>query len=360
MSPELLVVGDLNSIHVRRLVTALHDLGMDLEVAGFEGQDISEVQIHRLGRLPAAADRRYLLGVPRLARVLRQRRPTVINAHYLTSFGLMAAAARRLANPAGKLPGLIQTTWGDDLLVTPVRSRVQRLFARYALRAADLATGDSDDLRLAASSLAPAVPWERLVFGPPARLLHAPVHHEAVILSARQLVPEMRVGRIIQAFQVASRAPSSSIANWKLVVAGGGPEAGRLVAQAARDPLVEFTGWLSQRDLHDLMLRAAVVVSIPESDATSATLLESLAAGAVPIVNDLPANREWVSPQIGQVVSRDPSIPELADAIKDAASRSIGERELRAGIPEVTWEAQVHGFARSIHRLATSVGRTQR
>jgi glycosyltransferase involved in cell wall biosynthesis len=41
--------------------------------------------------------------------------------------------------------------------------------------------------------------------------------------------------------------------------------------------------------------RAAVFASVPESDGTSVSLLEAMAAGCVPVLSDLPANREWVT-----------------------------------------------------------------
>jgi glycosyltransferase involved in cell wall biosynthesis len=40
--------------------------------------------------------------------------------------------------------------------------------------------------------------------------------------------------------------------------------------------------------------RCALFVSVPESDGTSVSLLEAMAAGCLPILSDLPANREWV------------------------------------------------------------------
>jgi glycosyltransferase involved in cell wall biosynthesis len=40
--------------------------------------------------------------------------------------------------------------------------------------------------------------------------------------------------------------------------------------------------------------RSAIFVSVPESDGTSVSLLESMGAGCLPVLSDLPANREWV------------------------------------------------------------------
>jgi glycosyltransferase involved in cell wall biosynthesis len=352
MRPDVLIVGDVASVHVRRLAAGLRDRDVRVEVAGFEGDELESVPIHRLGSLPVVADRRYALAIPGLARILRARRPRVVNAHYLTSYGVMSALAMRLAFPFADRPPLVQSTWGDDLLVTPKQSLLHRRFAAFALRSAALVTGDSGDLEAAARQLDPHLAWQALIFGPPAQLLSAGADRQKIILSARQLVSEMRVDLILEAFRRASASPAFQ--GWKLVIAGSGPEAAALRRQSAEMVNVEFVGMLPQGDLHVLMLRSSVGVSVPVSDATSATLLESLAARIVPIVNDLPANREWIDEAIGEVVARDPTADDLAGAMVRAASRSVDPRLLTERVASATWEAQVDAFAATIGRLAES------
>jgi glycosyltransferase involved in cell wall biosynthesis len=189
-----------------------------------------------------------------------------------------------------------------------------------------------------------------LIFGPPARLLSAPTDRQEVVLSARQLVPEMRVDLIIEAFRQASVSPT--LHSRKLVIAGAGPEARALKRLAAEMENVEFVGMLSQGELHEQVLRSSVAVSVPVSDATSATLLESLAARIVPVVNDLPANREWVDETVGEVVPRDPMAEDVAAAIVRAASRSVEPEQLTKRVARATWERQVDAFAATIGRLA--------
>jgi glycosyltransferase involved in cell wall biosynthesis len=352
MRPDLLLVGDAASVHVRRLATALRERDLGVEIAGFEGPELDSVPIHRLGGLPVAADRRYLFAVPGLARTLRARRPRVVNAHYLTSHGVMSALAMRLAFPFADAPPLVQSTWGDDLLVTPNRSMLHRRLAAFALRSAAMVTGDSVDLEAAARHLNPRLAWRALIFGPPAHLLTAQAERQKLILSARQLIPEMRVDLILEAFRKASVSPA--LEGWRLVVAGAGPEEETLKRRAAEMANVDFVGMLSQGHLHELMLRSSVAVSVPMSDATSATLLETLAARIVPVVNDLPANREWVDETVGEVVPRHPTADDLGDAMVRAASRRVEPGLLSERVARATWESQVDEFAAALRRLAES------
>lgn len=351
---RVLLVGDAASVHLRRLATSLAEAGCAVRIAGFEGAPLDGIPIHRLGSLPLGADRRYLLAVPHLARLLRRHRPDVVNAHYLTSYGVMTALALRLAFPGGPRPPLVQTVWGDDLLVTPGRSGVHRRLAAVALRFSAMVTGDSADLADAARLLAPAAPWTTVVFGPPRALLDAPMAKERLIVSARQLLAEMRVSLIVQAFLLTRRRYPSDLDGWRLAIAGSGPEDASLRAIAAEEPdVIEIVGGLPHQELGRLLLRSSVQVSIPVSDATSATLLEGLAAGSLPVVNDLPANREWVDADVGVIVSRDPTVDELAAALRKAVASEPMTNELRNRVSHVTWESQVELMADLLDRLAT-------
>ena len=354
MRPDVLLVGDASSIHVRRLAAGLAGEGLQVEIACFEGEPIEGVPLHRLGGLPRRIDARYLLAAPRLAAVVRRRRPRVINAHYVVSFGAMSALAVHLAHPVGSRPPVVQTAWGDDLLVAPERSWMFRWLAQYTLRAAQLMTGDAQELRTAASKLAPATPTATFIFGPSVSLTIRRDDKEEIMVSARHLIPEMRVDLVVRAFMQA-RATSVELAGWQLLVAGDGPERGHITSLVAADVPVKVIGAQTHAATQDLLARAPLSISGPVSDGTSATLLESLAAAAVPVVNDLPANREWVDEDTGIVVSRDPTDDELSQAMIRAAGVAWNRARVRARVSGATWEAQVSGFADILRGLASEV-----
>jgi glycosyltransferase involved in cell wall biosynthesis len=307
--------------------------------------------MHRLGDLPPPVDARYAIAIPRLSAIIRRRRPRVINAHYVTSFGVLSAMAVRLAHPVGARPPLVQTAWGDDLLVTPAQSRIMRGLVTFALREASLITGDAEALRSAALGMAPKTPVGAFIFGPSKALLERNDPKEHVVVSARHLVPEMRVDLTIRAFLHAS---TGGLNGWRMVVVGEGPMRSRLEALVPQGAPVEFRGAQPHETLQDLLARASISVSVPVMDGTSATLLESLAAATVPVVNDLPANREWVDAESGVVVGRDPSPQSLAKGLLRAAETPWDPARLRGKVADVTWESQVSMFADTLRRLASA------
>ncbi len=348
----ILLVGDASSVHVRRLASGLTAAGLRIEVAGFQGDPIGGVTLHRLGTLPANVDARYALAIPSLARLIVARRPRVVHAHYVSSYGLMAAGATRMASFLRRHVPLVQTAWGTDLLVTARANPARRLMAALALRSADVITGDSDDLIEEARSLAPSTPVAEFVFGPPEELVSGEREARPVIVSSRRLDPDMRVDLVVRAYELARRSRPEVMERWRLVVAGSGSDEARVRAAAGGDPTVEFTRHLSQPELHRRLLASSVLVSVPRSDATSAALLEGLAAGLVPIVNDLPANRQWVDETIGVVVSMDPSEDELAEAIVAVTRCQSGDPAPRERVRPVTWERQLRTLAAMYDRVS--------
>jgi glycosyltransferase involved in cell wall biosynthesis len=339
-SIDVLIVGDLESVHVRRLAVALRDSKLAVQVAGFEGEKIDGVSTHALGSRPANSDRRYALAIPRLAQLIRASEPRIVHAHYLTSFGLMATIATRLAYPLHSKSALVQTVWGTDVLVTARRSRIHRWLAMASLRAATLVTGDSLDLAHEVLRLAPGSRYIRFNFGPPDALLTADRHPDRIIVSSRRLGPDTRVDVILQGFS-AAKDRSPNLAGWRLIVAGQGRDADQLRSMAQDRDDIQFTGQLSSQDLQSLLLRADLFVSIPRSDGTSASLLEAMAAGVMPVVNDLPANREWVDPGVGIVLPYAPVAEDVASAIEQAPDRSPNPAAIRDRVRAATWEREV-------------------
>lgn len=347
-APDVLFVADGASVHTRRLLRALVERDVRAELASFEPCDVAGVIEHRLGSLAPERDIRYAVAVPALAGRIRALRPRIVHAHYVSSYGVMAALALRLVRGAR----LVQTAWGTDLLITARTSRVHRALARIALRAADLVTGDSLELRREAAALAPGRPFLRFVFGPERSLLEAEGGRERLIVSMRRLEPDMRVERAVLGFRRARELAPDALAGWRLLVAGDGASSDAVRAAAGGDPEIELAGRLDQPALRARIARAAVQVSVPSSDTTSAALLDGLAAGLVPVVSDLPGPREWVDSAIGEIVPRDPSVEDIARAIASAVARDVPRDRLRERVREVTWDREVERLVGAYRGLA--------
>jgi glycosyltransferase involved in cell wall biosynthesis len=86
---------------------------------------------------------------------------------------------------------------------------------------------------------------------------------------------------------------------------GGGPDEAalrRLTDELGIARRVRFTGRVGDTAMVATLQRARASVSVPSSDATSVSMLESMACALPVVVSDLPANRAWVDANSGLTV----------------------------------------------------------
>jgi glycosyltransferase involved in cell wall biosynthesis len=202
-----------------------------------------------------------------------------------------------------------------------------------ALRMADLVTYDADALRLASRRLgAGDDKLLSVVLGVDREFIalldrfNVPVaKRPPVVISQRSLEhPNFNIDIIIRAMAIVhQRAPEA-----RLLIGNEGrlrPALEALARGLSLQETVRFTGLAAdQTELAERLGRAAVYVSIPDTDGTSVGLLESMAAGAYPVLSDLPANREWVDDDAGELVpTPDPN------ALAAALSRALEQTDRR-------------------------------
>jgi glycosyltransferase involved in cell wall biosynthesis len=103
-----------------------------------------------------------------------------------------------------------------------------------------------------------------------------------------------------------------------LTVAADGSEMNNLkslVKELGIEGNVKFTGSYKPHDVGKLLSNNDIFVSIPESDSTSVSLLESMYCGLFPVVCGLPANKEWVKDKDNGLVIDEVNEDNLKNAI---------------------------------------------
>lgn len=342
---RIALIGDGDSVHLLKWACALAaQPGVELWAAssrGFlPGFDAAVPAARRLAlrTVPrhAGGNAAVLRTLPRLARWLRGVDADWLHAHYLTSHGSLAWLARRLWRLRARIAG---SAWGSDILVAPAHSWPLRVLTRRVLRACALTTSDSQHMAARMQALG-ARDVMVFPFGLDALPPLPPAKDPALFFANRALEPLYRPARVLQLFaHVAAGWPQA-----RLVVANDGSLAPALHRQAAALGLrvgvlaqgaqVEFTGRLPAAAQAGWYARAQWYLSLPASDSTSVSLLEALAHGCIPLVSDLPANREWVHDGDDGLILVEAGVPERAalDALR-ARAPQIAARH-RAQIAE--------------------------
>lgn len=311
---KLVLLGDGESPHLLKWARALAPR-VDLWAASSRGfMPGFEIVLPTQRRLALGTSPRFeggnlalLKSLPRLAAWLKPIRPDWIHAHYLTSHGTLAWLATRLARVPGRVVG---SAWGSDILVTPDSSLPLRWLTRRVLRACALTTSDSQHM---AERLRELGAREVMVFPFGLEVLPplAEDKDDALFFANRGLESIYAPQRVIEVFAgIAAGWPEA-----RLVVANDGALRSALEAQVRASSLtarVRFTGRLDAAAQSLWYANARWYLSLPESDSVSVSVLEAMAQGCIPLLSDLPANRELVRSGDNGLIVPDGAPPDAA------------------------------------------------
>jgi len=319
-------LGDAGSIHLQRWVQYFVEAGYQVEVISFRSCTIEGAKVHLLARGQSGRIA-YIRALSKIRRLLEEIQPDILHAHYATSFGLLALVS-------GFSP-LVVSAWGSDVLVAPQESSFLRVIVSQVLKHADALTSDSEymsqrmrDLLKGQEKILKTVTmgvsrdWFEQLPSVDKKM------HQILSLRGHQSIYNIDI--VIQAMaEVVQSIPEA-----RLIIAGEGPETQNLRALAQSLKLeknIQFVGQLPHAAVQSYLNESAVSVSVPSSDATAVSLLETMACGSFPVVSELPANREWIDQEVNGLLvpSKD------AGALAKALIRALEDSDLRSQAQEI-------------------------
>jgi glycosyltransferase involved in cell wall biosynthesis len=356
---RILFFADASSVHTRRWVQAIAAQGFDCIVATRRPAEVpgaSEVISVR----PGSDALGWFAALPEVRRLARRLAPQWVHGHYVTSYGLWAAASG-----LGPRVPVVLTAWGSDILVTPRQAgwhgRLMAAVVGWSLRRAALVTADSQDVLAEVRGYGTAAACEEVLWGADTgHFCPAEPAPGFGIVSLRNWEPNYNIDTLLDAFaQLLARRPDAGL---RLELLGGGPDEAALRGQAARLGLgkaVRFTGRVGDAAMVAAIQAARVSVTVPTSDATSVSLLESLACGLPVVATDLPANRAWVDAAQRVPVRDATALAEALGTLMDdpALREALGQRNRALALQRASRQAQMAHMARLYEGLRPDLPR---
>lgn len=334
---RIALIGDGESVHLLKWAKAL-SAAPDVELwaassrgflQGFDPVIPAERRL-ALATTPAHAggNGAVLLALPRLGAWLHRLDADWLHAHYLTSHGTLAWLARRLWRLRARIVG---SAWGSDILVSPQRSAVDRWLIGRVLRSCTLTTSDSQHM---AERMRELGAREVMTFPFGLETMPAPraAKEDWLFYANRGLEAVYRPDLVLRTFAaIAAIKPGA-----RLVVANDGALQASMEALAAAlglsvgavdsDAQVSFVGRLDDPTQQRWYARSRWFLSLPASDSVSVSVLEAMAHGCIPILSDLPANRELVvDSRNGALVGEAPPAIDALEALLGRADAIAAE-----------------------------------
>lgn len=278
------------------------------------------------------------------ARLVRSYRPDVVHAHWLIPQGLAAALALVVAR---NRPRFVVTSHGADLF--SLGAWPFRMLKRFVLRRADLATVVSHAMLPAIQALKPGCdvvvePMGVDLVGTFCPKTEVPRSGSRALFVGR-LVEKKGVDHLIKAWPlVLERCPSA-----RLDIAGFGssePQLRELCESLGLGTSIQFLGPVSHDRLPDLYRSAATLV-VPfvaardgDQEGLGLVMVEAIGCGCPVVAGDVPAVRDVIGDNGGQVDPRDPV--RLAEAIVSAMR---GDAADPAAVARFDWGERAKAYA---------------
>lgn len=316
-------------VHTKRWAQYFSSIGHQVTVISFQSGEIEGADVIELPHLSTNKILNILLNIFKVRRLVNDIRPDILHAHYVTSYGLVAALT-------GKHP-YVATAWGTDVLIEPEKSWMYRQMIRFNLRRADLITSMAPHMTdlLVKRGYALIDKIIDLPFGVdtnvfnPAKRSRPRENQPAIVVSTRRPDYGMDVDTFVKAVPLVLKI----FKNIRFIVTGEGPlrqSIEQLAGALGVSGYIEFRGQINHQEMPELLGLADVFVSTAPSDGNNVSLNEAMACGAFPIATDIPANRAWIEPGKNGLLYPCREVDQLADRIIDALRRPDWRQVVRS------------------------------
>jgi glycosyltransferase involved in cell wall biosynthesis len=305
---KICYIANSASSHTKKWVDYFAQKGHEMHIISHENVEIPGAHVHYIDY----NIKNFPFKAAQVHKKIKEINPDVLHAHQANTCGLYAATMK------GYEP--IVSAWGSDILVAPERSKLMKWITKYVLKKAKYITSDayymSDKIVELGADRDKVYTFPMGVEKEIFNYRHEyDVNNKFInIISFRRLEKIYNIDILIKGFSEALKAND----NMFLTVAASGSEEDnlkKLVKDLGIENKVKFTGRYNPKDIGKILQDKDVFISIPQSDSTSVSLLESLGVGVFPIVSNLPANREWVENKKNGIVIKSTTPEEVRDAI---------------------------------------------
>jgi glycosyltransferase involved in cell wall biosynthesis len=230
-----------------------------------------------------------------LKKKIKQFNPDIVIGYRLTSYGFIAAFT-------GFHPLIIAQqgetdVWPMNHWSTPIKS----FLARYAIKRADLVHAWGENMALSVYDLGGE---KEKVLVLPRGIDLSNFYAEAdkpfdklQVFASRALHPDYGYDVIIRAIHSLKEI---GIPVGFRIAGSGSKELGlkQMVQYLGLDSEIDFLGRISNEELRNELRACNVYISMPVTDGLSSSLLEAMACYCIPVVSDLPANRQLISNRV--------------------------------------------------------------
>lgn len=323
-----------------------------MDVVSFVDDQIPDVSVHFIdtGASASGSDRdklKYLLKAGTVRKIVKAIHPDIINAHYATSYGTVAALAG--------LKNYALSVWGSDIYEFPRKSPLHRALLKFSLARATYLFSTSkamaDEAAKYTKKTFSITPFgvDMDLFSPEKR---SRTDEDFLIGTVKSLAPAYGIDVLLNAAAlVKDKSPWIPL---KVRIAGSGPcqeEYRMLAAQLGIEEIVTWLGFIPQEQAATEWANMDTAVICSNSESFGVSAVEAQSCGCPMIISDIPGLMEATLPgQTSIVVPR-----KNARAVADALVALYNDEALRKqmGVAGRTYVAENYELTACFRKVET-------
>lgn len=332
---KIIILAPSNSIHTHKWALFYKARGIDVKVVTFHdhysndnAQEVETIKLPKL--LPGKLS--YLSSVFALKKILKEHKPDILHAHYVSSYGFVGALANY------DKPFYI-SVWGRDIFQFPQLSGLNHKITEFTLRKADVICSTSHIMAAETNKYT-----NKKIFVTPFGVdmnkfkpLSVQKPENIIVGTVKALSDKYGIGDLVKAFAAIYQKNQ----NTELLIVGDGPqkeEYKQLAKDLKIDHVTTFTGRVPNDQVPAFINKMSVfaVPSTEDSESFGVAAVESMACGVPVVVSNVGGLPEVVKEgETGFVVPK-----ESPDELAEAMNTLINDEEKRtqmgtAGIAHV-------------------------
>ena len=313
-------MGDGKSIHIERWVLSLYqdyEIGL-FSLRGFSDRltDLDEVKRYsNNGKAGSTIVNKlsYLKTLPTLKKALEDFKPSIIHAHYASSYGLLGRLVK-------KDTPLIISCWGSDLFEFPLKSFANRILLKKNLQKADLIQVSSLSLKEELGKYSKKQP-ELIYFGVDTDLFKIKSEKRKDVFVLGQAKALSSIYGIDRTIKVLSGLKKEGI-KVKLKLAGEGEQKEdllRLAKELGVENEIDWLGHINHSLLDEFYEEVDLGIYLSRAESFGVSAIECMSKGIPVVVSSAPGLSEVVDHnQTGLVFDiNDDDITRIVKAVKN-------------------------------------------
>lgn len=320
---RVLVLGDSRSFHIERYLPELRSQGCEVLLASLEPGKIEYFQLKWRGPIRQL---HYRLAVPELREMISKFNPDIVDAHFASGYGHLAALALE-----GTTTPLVVHLWGSDILIVPKKSILHKMKTVKALKSADAVVADSEYLLNEARKLAPLKQAMVSPFGIEKKYLELHKKDYALAQPLKIIVPRPHEAVYNNLFILKTLSPMVK----ENLITLTFPDFGTRLDEFKNHSRIlnieglEFYRRCEREEFLKLMSVHDVYLSASRSDSSPVSLIEAMALGLIPAAANIPGIAEWAEDSGAFTFGQD-NADELISIIQKIISLSSSLEAMRS------------------------------